>query len=589
LFNWDDLNHPNDLNDLNEELNMQQNSSAATVAEAYLELLASRGIKYFFGNSGTDFAPIIEAFAKRSAEGNHAIVPITVPHEITAVAMAHGYTMVTGQPQVVMVHVIVGTANALSGIINAARVRVPIFFSAGRTPWTEQGPVGTRDLGIHWAQESFDQAAMVREFVKWDYELRRASQLETVVDRALAIAQSEPRGPVYLTLPREVLAENITGFQYTQPSRIKSASATTPDAVAVRQAAEAIAAARNPIAVVQSLGRRPQAVAALVELAETAGLPVVEQWHTHVNFPQDHALHAGYDPHPYLQETDLILVIEADAPWFPRFSAPPPGATVIQIGLDPLFSDYPVRGFASDISLPGSPGHTLRALQEALLSIGPDTAAVNARTERWRRLNSALRKSWQAKIQSLQNSDPIDMGWVSACIGRRLDDRTIVINEYDLDPTQTCFTQPGTYFRHSPAGSLGWGTGAALGAKLAKPDHKVVCCVGDGAYIFGVPTAVHHVARANRLPVLFIVFNNGCWNASRMTALNYAPEGYAAQAQSVPLCEIRPSLEYEKICQAAGGYGECVTRAADLPAAIDRALAAVESEGRQALLNVICN
>jgi acetolactate synthase-1/2/3 large subunit len=567
---------------------MHHKSSAATVAEAYLELLASRGIKYFFGNSGTDFAPIIEAFAKRNAEGNHSIIPITVPHEITAVAMAHGYTMITGKPQAVMVHVIVGTANALGGIINAAKVRVPIFFTAGRTPLTEQGPVGTRDLGIHWAQESFDQAAIVREFVKWDYELRFASQLETVVDRALAIAQSEPFGPVYLTLPREVLAENIADFQYAQPSRIKSPSATVPDAAAVRQAAETIAAARNPLAVVQSLGRQPQAVEALVELAETVGLPVVEQWPTHLNFPQDHDLHAGYDPQPYLQEADLILVIESDAPWFPRISAPPPEATVIQIGLDPLFSDYPLRGFASDITLAGNPRLTLGALKEALSAIGLDTAAVNARRGHWRERNSAQRKSWQAKTESFQNSDPIDMGWVSACIGRRLDDRTIVVNEYDLDTTQTCFTRPGTYFRHSPAGSLGWGLGAALGAKLAKPDHKVICCVGDGAYIFGVPAAVHHVARANRLPVLFIVFNNGYWNASRQTAFNYAPEGYAAKAQSVPLCEIKPSLEYEKICQAAGGYGERVEKAEDLPAAIDRALAAVESENCQALLNVIC-
>jgi len=567
---------------------MYHKSSASTVADAYLELLASRGIKYFFGNSGTDFGPIIEAFAKRSAEGNHTITPITVPHEITAVAMAHGYTMVTGKPQAVMVHVVVGTANALGGIINAAKVRVPIFFTAGRTPLTEQGPVGTRDLGIHWAQESFDQAAIVREFVKWDYELRRPSQLETVVDRALAIAQSEPCGPVYLTLPREVLAENITGFQYAQPSRIKSASSSAPDVVDIRQAAEAIAAARNPLAVVQSLGRQPQAVEALVELAETAGLPIVEQWHTHVNFPQDHALHAGYDPLPNLHEADLILVIEADAPWFPRFSQPSSGTTVIQIGIDPLFSDYPLRGFASDITLSGTPRHTLRALKEALLSIGPDAAAVEARCEHWRRKNSAQRKAWQAKTDSIKNSVPIDMGWVSACIGRRLDDRTIVINEYDLNPTQTCFKRPGTYFRHSPAASLGWGLGAALGAKLAKPDHKVICCVGDGAYIFGVPTAVHHVARANHLPVLFIVFNNGYWNASRQTAFSYAPGGYAARAKSVPLCEITPSLEYEKICQAAGGYGECVTNPADLPAAIDRALAVVESEKRQALLNIIC-
>ena len=177
---------------------------------------------------------------------------------------------------------------------------------------------------------------------------------------------------------------------------------------------------------------------------------------------------------------------------------------------------------------------------------------------------------------------------MSACIGQRLDDRTIVVNEYTLDTTKTCFTRPGTYFRHSPAASLGWGLGAALGAKLARPDHKVICCVGDGAYMFGVPVAVHHVSQAHRLPVLFVVFTNGYWNASRQTAFKYAPDGYAARAKTVPLCEIKPSLEYEKICQAAGGYGERVTNPADLPGAIDRALAVIESERRQALLNVIC-
>jgi acetolactate synthase-1/2/3 large subunit len=567
---------------------MNHEKSATTVAEAYLELLAARGVKYFFANSGTDFAPIIEAFAKRSAEDNHAIIPITVPHEITAVAMAHGYTMMTGKPQAVMVHVIVGTANALGGIINASKARVPMFFSAGRTPLTEQGRAGSRDLGIHWAQESFDQGAMVREFVKWDYELRLAAQLETVVDRALALAQSEPCGPVYLTLPREVLAEKITDFQYAQHSRIKSTSATMPDADAVQKAAKAIAAARNPLAVVQSLGRQPQAVEALVELAEIIGMPVVEQWQTHLNFPQDHFLHAGYDPAPYLQEADLIMVIEANAPWFPHYSAPPPETTVIQIGVDPLFSDYPLRGFASDITLSGTPRPTLLALKEALLTMGLDAADVNSRCERWRQRNSAQRKSWQARTESVRNSHPIDMGWVSACIGQRLDDHTIVINEYDLDITKTCFTRPGTYFRHSPSASLGWGLGAALGAKLARPDHKVICCVGDGAYIFGVPVAAHHVAQAYGLPVLFIVFNNGLWNASRQTAFRFAPDGYAAKAQSVPLCELKPSLEYEKICQAAGGYGKRIENAEELPEAIDQALAVIESEKRQALLNVIC-
>src|SRR5438034_4511376 len=176
---------------------MTKKANVETTAEAYLELLAARGIDYFFGNAGTDFAPIIEAYTRRRARGQLLPRPVTVPHEVPAVAMAHGYAMVTGRPQAVMVHVIVGTANALGGVINAARGGVPMLFTAGRNPITEAGFRGSRERQIHWAQESFDQGAIVREFVKWDYELRNFAQLETVVDRALAVTQAEPQAPVY--------------------------------------------------------------------------------------------------------------------------------------------------------------------------------------------------------------------------------------------------------------------------------------------------------------------------------------------------------------------------------------------------------
>src|SRR5918992_2198595 len=151
---------------------MRKRASVESVAEAYLELLAARRVEYFFGNAGTDFAPLIEAYAQREAQGQVLPRPVTVPHEIPAVAMAHGYAMVTGRPQAVMVHVTVGAANATGGLINAARAGVPMLFTAGRNPITEAGFRGSRNRPIHWAQESFDQGALVREFVKWDYELR---------------------------------------------------------------------------------------------------------------------------------------------------------------------------------------------------------------------------------------------------------------------------------------------------------------------------------------------------------------------------------------------------------------------------------
>ena len=172
-----------------------------TVGQAYLEILRARGIKYFFGNSGTDFGPIIDALAKLAADKKEFPRPITVAHEFVAVSMAQGYAMITGEPQVVMVHVIVGTGNASAAVMNASRLNVPMIFSAGRTPLTEEGLTGSRSNFIHWGQESFDQGSLLREFTRWDYELRNGLQVEAVVDRALEMTLGTPQGPVYLTLP----------------------------------------------------------------------------------------------------------------------------------------------------------------------------------------------------------------------------------------------------------------------------------------------------------------------------------------------------------------------------------------------------
>src|SRR5437899_7656133 len=200
----------------------------ASVAEAYLALLAERGIEYLFANAGTDFAPIVEAYAKAAHTGLPAPKPLIATHENLAMSMAHGYAVASGKVPAVMVHVSVGTANALCGVLNASRANVPILFTAGRSPLTEEGLAGARDVYIHWAQEMFDQAGMLREIVKWDYELRNGEQLETVIDRALSIATTSPGGPVYLSLPREVLAAALPGFSYDSPARRVAAAPPGP-------------------------------------------------------------------------------------------------------------------------------------------------------------------------------------------------------------------------------------------------------------------------------------------------------------------------------------------------------------------------
>src|SRR5215470_16615745 len=231
-----------------------------TTAEAYLELLKDRGIDVFLGNAGTDFASLVDAFARFAAEPGRAPRPLVIPHEFVAVSMAHGYYVASGRPAAVMVHVNVGTGNAATAIITASRANVPILMSAGRTPITEEGLPGARDLHIHWAQESFDQAAMLREYVKWDYELRLPAQIEAVVDRAFELMLSEPRGPVYLTLPREVLATPLESLAITSPARRQVAAVRFPDPARVEEAASLLARARRPLVVVSGAGRDPAAV-----------------------------------------------------------------------------------------------------------------------------------------------------------------------------------------------------------------------------------------------------------------------------------------------------------------------------------------
>src|SRR6516164_5629873 len=169
--------------------------TAATAADALLASLRRHGFAYFFANPGTDFPPIIEAFARAKTGGIGVPQPVLVPHENLAVAMAHGAYLLTGAPQVLMVHVNVGTANTINLLANASRDRVPLLLLAGRSPIMEAGAFGARSRPIHWAQEMFDQAGMVREFVKWDYELRNPAQVTDVIARAVEAAMTPPRRP----------------------------------------------------------------------------------------------------------------------------------------------------------------------------------------------------------------------------------------------------------------------------------------------------------------------------------------------------------------------------------------------------------
>ena len=559
-----------------------------SVAEAYLTLLAERGVEYMFANGGTDFAPMNEALAAIRAKGaSPQLKVMTVPHENVAAAMAHGYYLMTGRPQMVMFHVNVGTANGINALTDAARDRVPMIFTAGRNPLTERGFVGSRDTGIHWGQEMFDQAGMVRELCKWDYELRNGAQLEAVIDRAIEIATSEPCGPVYLSLPREVMSEKMTEFTFTAPARRAFGTYAGPAPDAIARAAELLADARRPLILAREAARLPASAAALAAFAERFSMPIVEYRSIANSTSTDHPMLIGYDPGPHIKDADAILVIDTDTPWIPTVHGDPPeGCKIVHVGVDPLFSRIPIRSFPCDAAVTG-PAHVVLPQLAASLAGRASEALLTERRARAAAAREVLKKRVQDELQAAKSATPISPVWAAHCISQAKGDDAILVNEYSLILRHAAFKHPRTYLGTPTAGGLGWGVGAALGAKLAAPDRLVIATLGDGAYMFGNPTAGHQVARAMNLPVLFIVYNNGIWEEVEGSALRVFPSGYAARSNEMPVGPLGPTARYEHMMEIYGGYGECVERPQDLPKALERAIHAVTVEKRQALLNLI--
>lgn len=565
----------------------QKTLAVDSAAEAYLALLKDRGVDYLLGNAGTDFPSIIEGLSKSLAGEGSAPAPITVPHENLGVAMAHGYFVATGRLCAVMVHVNVGTANAVCGIMNAARENVPILMTSGRTPLTEEGLDGSRSIYIHWGQEMFDQGGVVREMVKWDYELRNSGQLETIVDRAISVAMTEPRGPVYLTLPREVLAERPGRFSYRSPARSAAAEAAAADADAIDRAAEILARAEFPLVITASLGRNRGAVPALESVAERFALPVVSYRPRYVNISSEHAMHLGHEPGRHLPEADAVLVVDCDVPWIPSLHRLNADAKVIHLGVDPLFERYPVRGFPCDLAVRAGPAGALAQLEEALAGRERAAAArISARRERVSQIKSEQAEARRAHLDRVAGGGAMDNNWVAHCLGEVKGDDDVLVSESQLGIANMRLSRPGTYFGTSPAGGLGWGLGAAHGVKLGDRGRRVICVVGDGSYMFGNPTPAHFVAAANDLPVLTVILNNRMWGSVRKATLGLYPDGAASRANQAPLTYLDPAPEYHRIVEASDGYGEEVKDAAELPAALERGLKSVEVDRRQAVINV---
>jgi acetolactate synthase-1/2/3 large subunit len=298
-------------------------------------------------------------------------------------------------------------------------------------------------------------------------------------------------------------------------------------------------------------------------------------------------MHLGYDPARLLPQADVIVVIESDVPWIPSRIAPRGDCKVIQCGLDPLFTRTPIRGFPCDVAITGTSVATLSALAAALDN-GVDVSLLASRRRWIEDERTALAAACKAALAAAARRTPLDPAWVSHCIGRAKDASAIVINEYTLLLEHCAFESADLYFGSSSASGLGWRAGAALGATLTSPHSPVMAGVGDAAYLFSNPAAVHHAAALHDLPVLFVVMNNAMWGAVERSTLAMYPDGAASRSNDPCFVALAKLPAFERICEAAGGYGERVEDPASFPVALERAMSIVRNERRQALLNVIC-
>ncbi|HEX7837134.1 MAG TPA: thiamine pyrophosphate-requiring protein, partial [Kofleriaceae bacterium] len=373
-----------------------------TASDTLLDALAAAGISYLFANFGSDHPAILEALAAAAQAGRPVPRLITCPAEMVALSAAHGAALATGRAQAVLVHVECGTQSLAGAVHNAARGRIPVLIFAGASPATQEGELpGSRNEFIHWLQDVRDQRGIVRGYVKYDNEIRTGKNLGQLIHRALQIAHSDPRGPVYLMAAREVLEETVPATE-TAPEAF---APLAPQALAeadVRTLAAALAAAHRPLVVTSYLGRNPDAPAALVRLCHRLGIGVLESVPSYVNFPAGDPLHQGSQwneqrPNPVLAAADVILVLDSDVPWIPLVNRPRADAAIYHIDTDPLKPHMPLWHIPARRTFCADAATALTQLDHHLAGSPVDAAAVAERTAHYTRLHDQHRAALAAR------------------------------------------------------------------------------------------------------------------------------------------------------------------------------------------------
>ncbi|KAK2930623.1 hypothetical protein FoTM2_008133 [Fusarium oxysporum f. sp. vasinfectum] len=517
--------------------------SMYTTSFAFFEALVEAGVKNCFVNLGSDHPSILEAMVKGQREMRDKFPRIiTCPNEMVALSMADGYARLSGEAQCVIVHVDVGTSALAAAIHNAAMGRAPVLIFAGLSPYSIEGELlGSRTEFIHWIQDVPDQKQIVSQYCRYVGEIKTGKNVKQMVRRALQLATSHPQGPSYLMGAREVMEETIEPYTINSAFWKPVAPAALPQE-AVQEIAEALVNASDPLVIVGFTGRNHAAVEPLVALANTIkGLRVLDTGCSDMCFPADHPGWLGmkYGVDSAIQSADVFLILDCDVPWINKLCKPKSNARIFHLDVDPLKESMLVFYIDAEQRYRVDAEISLRQITDYLRASLSEKLA----TSEFDRREQALQKSYTERIQTLDaKAKPLDSAADAA-------DSLI----------------PG------------------------KRKRYVVQIVGDGSYMFSVPSSVYWISARYGIPVLTIVLNNLGWNAPKRSMLLVHPDGPASRATNEELnISFAPSPDYAGIAKAASNGVIFGARVADISEFQSALAGAVESldRGVSAVLDV---
>ncbi len=551
-------------------------SEEKIASQAYLEVAAAHGVEYVFGLPGTSGQEFIGTIADQEK-----IRFILAMHETCVVSMADGHARVTGRPQLAQVSTLPGSANSVGALYDAYRDRSPVIVTSTN--------VDTRIDGRDSHTEGKNLVEMTKQFTKWSAEVHRADRIPEYLNRAFKVASTPPTGPVYLALPSNLLGETIkVANPDAARSRITPRIAGDPEALA--EAAKLLARAKRPLIVAGSGIAKAGATEELINLAEMIAAPVVmEPRYSFLSFPTTHPQSfqiAERQPSfdlPVWGAPDVILAIGCRLIREYRFLPEPvikPETRCIHIEEDPweIGKVFPV-----DVGVIADPRSALRSLLEIYPKF---TATSNDRAERLECIAKAkkqVKAELENRITQGWDATPINAARLARTMDRLLEKDTLIVNESptskDIITANFQFAPGRNYFSNSSGGYLGWGLGAAIGAKLAAPKRRVVACLGDGSTMFGLQ-GLWTLAKY-RIPLLVIVFNNRAYMAVKNQFRGSEERIRIAAEMGAEITG--PEINFARLADTFGIFGQRV----ESPDAIEAALKRALEQNGPALVDVV--